>query len=185
MLYTRFPYSSRCWKQAIRLGYGTPSCCPRITSLWSHTATEACQKVAQNGPEEKIEDELKMSEDEYIPVSQTVYATPEDIQHMIKAALESHDEAKIQRLIDDTVNRHVHYIFKNAHEKAATRYQHWAISYVLASCDQSSIPWRGRRPNQQQCWKVGRVQRLHETRNTPTHSFINNQGTCQLPSEAT
>lgn len=39
---------------------------------------------------------------------------------MIEAARKVHDETNLQRLIDDTVNRKVHHLSKDTHEKALT-----------------------------------------------------------------
>lgn len=59
-----------------------------------------------------------MSADDYTSASQTVCAAPEDVQPMIESALKVHDETKLQHLIDDTVNKNIFHLFKDAHEKA-------------------------------------------------------------------
>lgn len=61
-----------------------------------------------------------MSAEEYIPASQKAYATLEDIYRMLEAALKVHNKTKLQRIIDDTMNKKVHYSFKHALEKALT-----------------------------------------------------------------
>lgn len=67
---------------------------------------------------EEIENEIELSEDEYIPASQRVYAASEDVKDTIKAVLEVHEEAKLQRLPDGTVNKKAYHIFKNANDKS-------------------------------------------------------------------
>lgn len=90
----------------------------RVTNLSQNSATKAAQDVVPNVPEEDIENKLYMSEVEYIPASPTVYSTPENVQRMIKAVFKVHNETKLYFLIDNTVNKNVHQLFKVAHEKA-------------------------------------------------------------------
>lgn len=59
-----------------------------------------------------------MSDVEYIPASQRVYSNPEDVQRMSERNRGVHDEAKLLYIIDDTVNKKVHHLFKYTHEKA-------------------------------------------------------------------
>lgn len=53
----------------------------------------------------------------YVPASETVYITPEDIQNMIGAALKVRKETRLQRLIESTVEIEVLHIFKKANDK--------------------------------------------------------------------
>lgn len=61
-----------------------------------------------------------MSEDEYIRASQELYVTSEDKQHMNEATLKAHEKTKLRNLVDNTMNKKMHHIFKDGHEKAVT-----------------------------------------------------------------
>lgn len=61
-----------------------------------------------------------MSEENYIPASQTVHTTLEHEQDMLEAALNIHLKNKPERLIDDTVNRLFHQLFRDTLGKAPT-----------------------------------------------------------------
>lgn len=58
-----------------------------------------------------------MSEDGYYLESEILHAVPEDEQHMIEAAFKVHEENKVHRLIDNTVESNVLGLFKNVHNK--------------------------------------------------------------------
>lgn len=91
-----------------------------VANRWQNTASETPHYVAPNVLKEKIEGGPNMSEEEYIPASQTAYGTTEDVQEMIKAALQVHDEAKLRRVINGTVNEKVYNFFRDAHARALT-----------------------------------------------------------------
>lgn len=65
----------------------------RVTYLWRNSTTQTPQNVAlYELEEEEIEEELEPSKDEHILASQTVYVTPGNISHIIKAARKVQDE---------------------------------------------------------------------------------------------
>lgn len=70
--------------------------------------------------EEEIEDELQMSGDEHIPATETVYVSREEVQNTTKAPVKVHEKDKLQRLIDDRVEKSFLDLFKEAHEEALT-----------------------------------------------------------------
>lgn len=107
----------------------------RVTYVWQNTAIEAPQNVAPSVSEEEIEDELDMSGDEYIPSSQKIYSTPEDVQQMIEAAFKDHNEIKLPRLIDDSVNKKNHLLFRDGHEKplAGTYTERYQVVQLAAA----------------------------------------------------
>lgn len=91
-----------------------------VSNPQRNTATKAPQYVAPSVAEEEIDNELQVSESDYIPAFQIVYATFEDLYHMNEAALKVHDEIKLQGLTDDTENKKFHHLFTDANEKSLT-----------------------------------------------------------------
>lgn len=63
------------------------------------------QDVTLHTTEDKIEEQLEINDDDYIPASETLYATREDVQNMFKVALNIREETKLERLIDGSVER--------------------------------------------------------------------------------
>lgn len=89
-----------------------------VKNFWKNIATAGFQEGTPNvTEEEKMEEELDTSEADYTPASHKLYASPESVQHLIEAALYVHNETKLQRLFEDTVNKIVHHLFKDALEK--------------------------------------------------------------------
>lgn len=65
----------------------------RATNFWQIATTHAPQDVALIVLKDKvIEEDLEMSEHEYIPSSQAMDETPQDLQHVVKGALKVHKE---------------------------------------------------------------------------------------------
>lgn len=90
----------------------------RVTNSWQKAATRAPRDAARKVPEKEIENELDTSEGWFTPAFKTMYAKPQDVQHINEASLKDQDECKLQRLIDDSVNEKAPHVFKDAHEKA-------------------------------------------------------------------
>lgn len=69
-------------------------------------------------PEKEIEEEFEMHDEDYNPSSETLYPTPEDVQIMIEAALNAHEETKLHRLIGESVEIEVLNLFKKSQDTA-------------------------------------------------------------------
>lgn len=89
-----------------------------VTDLWHSTGPEASKDVLLKVIEKDIETEPDMSQDEFIPASKTVYTTPENVQNMINDFVKVHEKTQLQLLIHSSVNKKIHRLFKDAHEKA-------------------------------------------------------------------
>lgn len=77
-----------------------------ITNLCQNSTTEATHDVTTDVREEdEIEEELELSEAEYIPESQAVYATLRNVQQMVEGALRVYDEIKIKLSIVDIMKK--------------------------------------------------------------------------------
>lgn len=81
-----------------------------------------------------------MSEDESSPAFQTVYGTPELVQHMIENAIWIHDVTEVQRFIADRVNKEVYHLFKDANGMALAGLIK-SNTKCWESCSEGIIAW--------------------------------------------